>query len=408
MPEQEMFHGDGRSKENPHDYKKNLMLKFMGKGLSDLEKKEALGLGMASGSTADSWFDEPVQKAMTTWAEISTAFDAKWPKRAALKRVGQDAIEDLLAEKLSAAEIGKRVTHGGGEEFGHVVWVRKMVRISSNIPDPAGLFIGVVREKLPMIMQDLLGPGTAFADWAVFETAVVGLNRAEILNAQAKEARLVEMSRTVTARAQVHLPTAVHPQRFAQQVYAPYPHFPAAQQPAPPQPAHQQQQAPAPPAARTFRPESERLVDLLRNLPAHHPATDVGRAAYQQQVSDWDARNGNRGPNEYRPYPLTPGAAALDATGDCYNCALLGHTTAGCGNPPMPPLEKKWRQIAASIRNGARRTTQAAVPVHYVGAQYPYDPNPYNHNGWYSPNPYASYSNPHYTNDQGNGEGSSS
>jgi hypothetical protein len=136
MPDPQMFHGDGRAKENPHDYKKNLMLKFMGKNLSDAEKIEALGLGMASGSTADSWFDEAAQKALTTWAAMSAAFDTKWPKRAALKRTGQDAIEDLLGEKLAAAEIGKRVADGGGEEFGHVVWARKMVRIASDIPDP--------------------------------------------------------------------------------------------------------------------------------------------------------------------------------------------------------------------------------------------------------------------------------
>jgi hypothetical protein len=238
---------------------------------------------MASESTVDSWFDEAAQKALTTWAAMSAAFDTKWPKRAALKRMGQDAIEDLLGEKLAAAEIGKQVADGGGEEFGHVVWARKMVSIASDIPDPQGLFIGVVREKLPMIMQDLLGPGSVFADWGVFETAVVGINRASILNAQAKEARLVEMANTVknshppvTSRTPMQLPTTVHPQRFAQQAYPLYPPFPPPpqqQQPTPPQ------QAPAPPARAAFRPKSEHLIDLLKNMPLHHAATDTGRAA---------------------------------------------------------------------------------------------------------------------------------
>ncbi|KAJ7262828.1 hypothetical protein C8J57DRAFT_1231440 [Mycena rebaudengoi] len=403
MPEQEKFYGDGRPKENAHDYKNTLMMRFVGKGLSDGEKMAALGYGMASGSIADTWFDDPAQRAHTTWAAMSAAFDTKWPKRAALRRVGQDAIEDLLSEKLDAADIGKRVPYAGGEEFGQVVWIRRMVRIAGDIPDPQGLFIGVVREKMPMIMQDLLGPGAVFANWAALETAVVAINRASIVNAQVKEARLVKMteaatvktsSYSVTSRAPMQLPTAIHPQRFTPQFYPPYPPSPTAPGPA--------QLSP-----RTFRPDAERLIDLLKNVPTHHPATEAGRAAYRQQISDWDARNGNRGPNELRPYPLTPGTAPLDSSGDCYNCALLGHTTIDCPNPPMPPHEKKWRQIAASIRNGARRTPQAATPVHYVAAPYNFDPNAYNYGPWYPSNPYTSYPDPAYANDQGNGEGSS-
>ncbi|KAF8145311.1 hypothetical protein K438DRAFT_2099566 [Mycena galopus ATCC 62051] len=358
MPEQPMFHGDGRPKENAHDYKKNLMLKFVGKGLSDAEKIEALGLGMASGSPADGWFDEPAQKAHTTWAAMSVAFDTKWPKRAALRRVGQDAIEDLLAEKLEAGDIGKRVLHGGGEEFRHVVWVRKMVCIADEIPDPQGLFIGVVRKKLPMIMQDLLGPSTVFADWAALEVAVVAIKRAAIVNAQAKEARLVEMAAVRNVR---HVPTPQLPGAVAQQCFqqprpVQYPQFlppPPTTLPTPPQLA----QGIAP---RPFRPDSERLIDLERDTLVQHPNTDTGRSLYQQQVRDWNAQHQNRQPNELRPYPLTPGTAPLDSRGECFNCALLGHMTDGCPNPSMPPLEKKWRQI---IKAFFAENYEVEVPV---------------------------------------------
>ncbi|KAF8144509.1 hypothetical protein K438DRAFT_1992759 [Mycena galopus ATCC 62051] len=382
MPEQPMFHGDGRPKENAHDYKKNLMLKFVGKGLSDAEKIEALGLGMASGSPADGWFDEPAQKVHTTWAPMSVAFDTKWPKRAALHRVGQDAIEDLLAEKLEAGDIGKRVLHGGGEEFGHVVWVRKM-----------GLFIGVVREKLPMIMQDLLGPGTVFADWAALEVAVVVIKRAAIVNAQAKEARLVKMA---AVRNVCHVPTP--------------------QLPVPSSPSYHASNATSASTGNSAETFQERLIDLERNALVQHPNTDTGRSLYQQQVRDWNAQHQNHQPNELRPYPITPGTAPLDSRGECFNCALLGHMTDGCPNPSMPPLEKKWRQIANSIRNGARRALQAATQVHYVASPAPapiqyvspyhFDPNIYGY-PWIPP--YASHSDtPTYnTNDQGNGEGSS-
>ncbi|KAJ6618230.1 hypothetical protein B0H10DRAFT_1947637 [Mycena sp. CBHHK59/15] len=208
MAEEKMFYGDWRAGESPHDFKKKVMQKFMGKGMSNAEKVEALGLGMASGSPADAWFDDPARNTMdkTSWATMS-------------------------AEKLNVEDIGKRVKHGGVEEFGHVIWIRNMVRIAGDIPDPGGLFIGVVREKMPMIMQDLLGLGTVFASWAALETAVVDIKRAAIINAQAKEARLVEMAAAVkpTSRHTLtsQIPTQIHPQRYALQPYPPsVPAFP--------------------------------------------------------------------------------------------------------------------------------------------------------------------------------------
>jgi hypothetical protein len=86
MAEEKMFYGDGRAGESPHDFKKKVQQRFMGKGMMDLEKVEALGLGMASGSPADAWFDEPARATdKTSWALMSAAFDNKWLKRAALK-----------------------------------------------------------------------------------------------------------------------------------------------------------------------------------------------------------------------------------------------------------------------------------------------------------------------------------
>ncbi|KAJ7174698.1 hypothetical protein C8R46DRAFT_93138 [Mycena filopes] len=426
MTEEKMFYGDGRAGESPHDFKKKVQARFMGKGMSDAEKVEALGLGMASGSPADTWFDDPARTAAkASWALMSAAFDAKWPKRAALKRVGQDAIDDLLAEKLKVEDIGKRMKHGGVEEFGHVVWARNVARIAADIPDATGLFIGIVVEKLPLIMQELLVPGTVFADWSAFETAVAGIKVAAIVHAKAKETRLVEMAAVKTTPRHMvtasHQPAPVHPQRPSFPSY-PYPSYPPPQftlppqQPVafapPPQPAPPGNQAA--PAQRPFRPDHERLVDLERNLPVHHPATDAGRAAYAQLISDWDARNGARQPNELRPYPLTPGTAPLEGGGECFNCALFGHMTNDCPNPSMPAQEKKWRQIAASIRNGARgiprRNTQSApapIPIQYVAAPYNHDPNPYPYHPWYSQ--YApQYQVPDYgAHDQGNGQGSS-
>ncbi|KAJ7144873.1 hypothetical protein C8R43DRAFT_953670 [Mycena crocata] len=229
-----------------------------------------------------------------------------------------------------------------------------------------GLFIGVVREKMPMIMQDLLGPATVFADWNAFEAAVVDIKKATIVHAQTKEARLVEMAAAAkpVSRNVVTSHLASPPHHLARPQPYVYPPYQRPQGPPPNVYPVPQQQAPAAPRAPpTYRPDSERLVDLERNLPVHHPNTDVGRAAWAQDTSDWHARNGNRGPNELRPFPLTPGTAPLDAQGECFKCALFGHMTAECPNPELPPLEKKWRQIAASIRRGANATRPRNPPA---------------------------------------------
>ncbi|KAJ7209932.1 hypothetical protein C8J57DRAFT_1540123 [Mycena rebaudengoi] len=345
---------------------------------------------------------------------MSAAFDVKWPKRAALRRVGQDAIDDLQAETLKPEDIGKRVNHGGAEEFAHVVWARKLVRIAGDIPDAGGLFIGVVLQKAPLVMQELLVPGTVFANWAVFETAVVGIKQAAIVHAKAKETRLVEMAVVKpTARNSVtsQLPTHVHPQqRFVPQPYPPYPQFPpSAPRPTAFTPPQQFQSQPAP---RAYRPDSERLADLLKNIPVHHPPTAPGHAAYQKLIADWHTANPNQGPNELRPYPLSPGSAPLDAQGECFGCGMFGHITHDCTNPPMPPLEKKWRQIATSIRNGAngipRRNAAQPTQIQYVTSPYHFNPSiTYPYHPWTPPYTPQYHHSEFDAQDQGNGQGSS-
>jgi hypothetical protein len=81
-----------------------------------------------------------------------------------------------------------------------------------------------------------------------------------------------------------------------------------------------------------------------------------------------------------------------------------------CNNPSMPPLEKKWRQIAASIRKGAagipRRNAAPPIPVQYVSAPYNFDPNAgYPYNPWHPP--YHPQYDPADHDDQGKGQGSS-
>ncbi|KAJ7232121.1 hypothetical protein C8J57DRAFT_1250773 [Mycena rebaudengoi] len=371
---------------------------------------------------------------------MSAAFDVKWPKRVAAKKSSQEATDELMAELLKAEDVGERVKDGGVEEYMQNVWADNVVRLAGEVPDPGGLLISAVREKLPAIMQDLLDDWVVFATWPDFRAAIKAIPRNAIVRARVKEDRLVKAEtrasapvpqsptaplRHAMARATLASPGMYQmpPPRYlpTPAQYAPNPRAVPAANPFVSQgPIHPSnlfaQRPPQTPGNQRFRPYSERIADMKRNIlqVPQHPPTDAGRAAWTVQKSTWEAHNGNRTPTELCPYPLTPGMVGLDSQGECYGCAMMGHITANCPNPAIPALEKKWRQIANSIRNGARQESQAA-PVHFVATQHMYDPNvAYAYNPWYTDE--QQYTNPYHeefegsayiTEDQGKGQGSS-
>jgi len=98
-------------------------------------------------------------------------------------------------------------------------------------------------------------------------------------------------------------------------------------------------------------------MDLQPNSLPHQPNTDEGRARYQAQVEEWHRKHGaypQTRPDEYKPYPLTPGTQPV-SSGACFNCGgkhgERKHFQRDCpvkdqpGSLPMP--ERAFRAIAA-------------------------------------------------------------
>ncbi|KAF7327503.1 Craniofacial development protein 1 [Mycena kentingensis (nom. inval.)] len=250
-----------------------------------------------------------------------------------------EAGEDLMSEakKLKAEDIGAQTTDAGGVvQYKHVVWANTMKEIAERIPDTSGAFIPQVRKVLPQIMQELLEPGTTIASWADFVTKTAAIKADKIDFIRARDTQKPKWQ-PISQRQQATILA----------------HAPNAQQPYPSSricPPHMPPQFAAAPAARPQRTPAERLSELQRNILPHQPDTDAGQNTYNTQVDTWTAQHGqSAGPNEYRPYPLHPGSAALDARGACFNCAMFGHIGSQCTNPPMPKLEGRFRRIAAAI-----------------------------------------------------------
>ena len=113
------------------------------------------------------------------------------------------------------------------------------------------------------------------------------------------------------------------------------------------------------PAFSNDRPTHKRLADVLNRALPIQPKNAEGIAWYNEQVLLWQStysQNG-KGPNEIRPYPLTPGTVPV-ASGECWRCRHRTHHSQPCPAPPVPTLETKWRSIAQTI---CKRAVEAAA-----------------------------------------------
>jgi len=157
-----------------------------------------------------------------------------------------------------------------------------------------------------------------------------------------------------------------------------------------------------------FRSNELRATDARANNLPQHANTAAGLVLYNVQVVAWNKTNpGRLKANEYCPYPLTPGTAALGSN-ECFGCGHVGHRATDCPNPnSIPQHERGWRAIAAIIFGFIRGRDTASV--RYVG----YAPTPQyeTRQPWYvQDNPYPQYESEqpyHEYQNQGNGEGSS-
>ncbi|KAJ7266151.1 hypothetical protein C8J57DRAFT_1619474 [Mycena rebaudengoi] len=245
----------------------------------------------------------------------------------------QELLDEMVTLELREDEMGKKIMVDGIEMYGHICWVKQMVALSAK--DTMGHMIPLVRRGFPKAMCNLVANN--HTTWATFLTAVRTVSVADLLEEIENEERLrthghavLQMSpttplRNAFARASLGTsPSPAHPFLSPLTLRAVAAPTNAATNPCasngPMHPNNLFSQArrpfaPAAPVTQMVRhPEPERLVNLQQNLLTHHPDTLAGCTAHAQQVVMWKTWHGDRGqPNEYRPYPLTPGTTALDS-----------------------------------------------------------------------------------------------
>jgi hypothetical protein len=336
--------------QDPQDFMNRLeRVILMKTGLSEAEKVRFFELSLKANSPAAAWFTTLTKTNKASFTAARDAFEIRWPVKAITEKTTAEKQALLDETLLKMGDLGRRVAAsvGAEEELSHVVWADKVERLAGDIPDTNNLLVASTRKKLPKPLLKLVGlkPMT----WKQLADAVRSISLEELMEKVEEERDLVRYT------AAPNTPSKALGAAFQSINIAPRTQNPTSNQ-------YQQTITTPRPAFSTERPAHERLADVLSKALPIHPRNAEGIALYNMQVVLWQTSYGQsgKGPNETRPYPLTPGTVPV-ASGECWKCGQKTHHPGPCSAPAVPALETKWRSIAQTIRK--RAEAAAAVPA---------------------------------------------
>ena len=344
--------------QDPQDFMNRLeRIILMKTGLTETDKVRFLELSLKAKSPAATWFATLTKADKTSFATTRTAFEIRWPIKAITEKTTAEKQALLDETVLKTSDLGKRVAASAGaeEELSHVVWADKVERLAGDIPDTNNLLVASTRKKLPKALLKLVGlkPMT----WKELADAVRDISLEELMEKIEEERDLTRYTITVPNTPSKALGSAFQSINIAPQARGLL--------------SNQYQTTEANPRPTSGfsaeKPAHERLADVLTKALPIHPRNSEGIALYNAQILLWQSTFGQngKGPNEIRPYPLTPGTVPV-ASGECWKCGHRTHHPAPCISPPVPALETKWRSIAQTIRKRAETAAVPAVNVNLV------------------------------------------
>jgi hypothetical protein len=401
-----MFYGDGRASENPYDFLKAVQNAFSNMpGITEEEKCERLYLNCKSDFDAEEWYDALPRNDKATWAALTAAFRLRWPRRAKVQKTPEQKKAELFAQTLDEEKMLDKEEIGGAEVYKYVAWADRVDKLSTALGDTQGFLVSVMRDNLPKALRNVIG--ISHTDWTSFTAAVRNVSHTALQSAIDDENRLRNLENAAARQTLVQSPTAAVRQSFNRtHISVPQPSSPSPQRalpmitsppqadifgggaartrlfayqpskpPVSPQPVTPIQRATLPQSA--YRDPRVRLLDLQRNLLTHHPDSETGWAAYRAQVVAWHHKYGQypqASPNEFKPYPLTPGTQPI-SSGACFNCGgkhgAAKHMQFDCPVKRLPgsvPAAKRAFRSVAAVCYGLIRGPQAptAAPVRNI------------------------------------------
>ena len=350
--------------QDPPDFMNRLeRILLMKTGLSEAEKVRFLELSLKAKSLAAAWFATLNDGNRKTFAAVRTAFEVRWPVKAITEKTTAEKQALLDETILKISDLGKRIAAsvGAEEELSHIVWADKVERLAGDIPDTNNLLVVSTRKKLLKPIVKLIGLKAMM--WKELTDAVRGITLEELMEKLEEERDLIRYALASRATApntpSKALGTALQSISITQQ---PTRLFPT-------NPYHQTETNPRTPFT-AERPAHKHLSDVLTKALPLHPKNTDGIAQYNAQIIFWQSTYGQsgKGPNESRPYPLTPGTVPV-ASGECWKCGQRTHHPSPCSAPFIPALETKWRSIAQTIRKRAEAAVIPASSVNLVAEE---------------------------------------
>jgi hypothetical protein len=353
------FTGGNDDSEDPQDFLKGIKRYMMMKTFEDEAKIEYFTLCLKSRSPAEIWWNALPLTSRNTWAKVQIEFEKQWPAKPVTEKTTAEKQAMLEREVLKESELGLRISVGGIDEYTHVVWADKVEKLAANIPDTNNLLVASVRKALPKTIRKIIGGKTM--TWAEFCKTVRDIGHEEILEIQNEERERNNLqSRVALMTAAQNTPSKALATTFRSVSINPIP-----------QPIFTPRASAAPEYRSSGYPErtnAQRMEEITNRPLPHHPDTPAGHALYTAQVALWTSLHAGKGPNEFRPYPLTPGTEAV-AANECWTCGHRSHRGLPCGRPAVPDSEQHWRRIAGGIRNRIRSEIYTAPPVNVVDVQ---------------------------------------
>ena len=124
------------------------------------------------------------------WKELCKAFKECWPERLVVQKSTAERQAELEGEKITEAELGKKVKVNRAEVYTHVAWAKKVEKLAKAIPDNNLLVVGCQRQ-LPPTLKALVS--SAHDTWMTFCVAVRAIKPVDIeeeKEKQEKQARI--------------------------------------------------------------------------------------------------------------------------------------------------------------------------------------------------------------------------
>jgi hypothetical protein len=361
-----LFKGDNVG-ENATDFLNGIWCRFLTTSTySEEEKIKYFELSLKDGSYASLWFSKLTAAEKKTFKDLTAAFRLQWPAKEMAEKSKGEQQEELLSMALDPLVVGVRVEEDGILEWGHVRWACKVAELGACVDKDSALITQVLK-NIPDALLLQLGPKRE--TWAELvqamkdiPTANMGSMRREGDRIASLEAGLIAANTTITSLQQT--PTCGLTAAFSNMAAASPARargdpvrcnlFPAANTAAKPVPR--------------YWPDQERL-QMIRAAPITiQPRTPAGQALYVQQMAAYTQAHGAGKPSEDRPYPLTPGTAAV-GSGECHQYGQLGHFFDKCTaavERRVPEMEMRWRQIVQSIISRIARTAREATAVNVI------------------------------------------